>query len=277
MTTGRAGRGTHRKVGFQTLRLFAAFLCVIPFAWMILTAFKDPSDALRFTWLPENPSFDAFFELFDVAPMATYLTNSFKITFLVVIGRLAVCSLAGYALARLEFPGKKWVFGFLVGVMLLPVLLAIIPLYVAYQRVGWLDTHWPLIIPPMVSNSFGVIWMRQFFLSVPNDLEHAAQVDGAGPFRIYWRIMLPLSTGHLAALGIFTAIASWNEFFTAVIFLNSRDQFTVPVGLAFFADSVGSDIPVLMAGTLVSILPLLIVYLIAQRQIIDRMIESGIR
>lgn len=277
MTAVSARSSMVRRAGFQGVRFLAAFLCVMPFAWMALTALKDPSEALRFSWLPIDPSFDAFVELFEAAPMTTYLANSFKITTLVVVGRLVVCSLAGYGLARLDFPGRKYVFGFLVGVMLLPVLLAIIPLYVAYQRIGWLDTHWPLLIPPMVSNSFGVIWMRQFFLTVPDDLEDAARLDGAGPFRIYWKIMVPLSVGHLAALAIFTAIASWNEFFTAVIFLNSREQFTVPVGLAFFAGSFGSNIPVLMAGTLVSILPLLIVYLLAQRQIVDRMIESGIR
>ena len=261
----------------STIKLAAAFACTIPFAWMILTALKSPEEAFTFSWLPEAPSFDRFFEVFEQAPMGTYIWNSVKITVLVVVGRLIVCSLAGYAFARLDFRGKNAAFGFLMVAMLLPLLVAIIPLYVVYNEIGWLDTHWPLIIPPIVSSSFGVFWMRQFYLTVPKELEEAARIDGCGTIKTFWSVMLPLSTNSLATLGIFTVISTWNEFFTAVIFLSSPSQYTLPVGLAFFASDSGAQVPIIMAATLISMAPILILYVFAQRAVIDRMIESGIK
>lgn len=278
MTAGRApGAASRRTPGVSAIKLLAAFYFALPFAWMVLTALKAPEEAFRFSWLPENPSLDRFFELFERAPIGTYLLNSVVVTTAVVVGRLAISTLAGYAFARLDFPGRRTAFAFLMISMLLPTLLAIIPLYVAYRTIGWLDTLWPLIVPAIVSNSFGVFWMRQFFLSIPKELEDAARIDGCGPFRTLWSVMLPLAVGNLAALGIFTAISTWNEFFLAVIFISSPENYTLPVGLAFFASGSGRDIPIVMAATLVSILPLLVGYLFAQRRIIDRMIESGLK
>lgn len=271
-------RHTFERSGLATtaVKLLAAFYCTVPFAWMALTALKSPQEALAFSWLPSEPNFDQFVAVFQDAPMGRYLWNSTYITALVVVGRLAVCALAGYAFARLEFFGKQVAFGFLMGAMLLPSILTVIPLYAVYQDIGWLDTHWPLIIPPIVTSSIGVFWMRQFFLTVPRELEEAAKLDGCGPIRTFGRIMLPLSTGNLAALGLFTAISAWNEFFTAVVFLNSPELYTLPVGLAFFASDTGANVPIVMAATLISILPILVGYVFLQRLIIDRMIDSGI-
>lgn len=267
------------KIGFNLFRIAIALLCVGPFLWMIVSSFAEPEYAFNMlvSWAPKRLSFDNYERLFTISPMLTYLLNSFKITILVVIGRLFVSAMAGYAFARLEFPGKNQMFTFLMSAMMLPLLIAIIPLYVVYRDIGWLDTHWPLIVPPMLTNTFGMFWMRQFYLTVPPEIEDAAKVDGCGAWGTFWRIMLPLSAGHLAALGILTYISSWNEFFTPLIFLSSREMFTVPVGLAFFSGGQITDFPVLMAGSFIAILPILTIYILGQRKIIESMMRSGIK
>lgn len=277
-TVAAAGR-TAGKVGYNIFRIAVALLCIGPFLWMTVSSLAEPQYAFNMlsSWLPRRLSLDNYERLFAVSPMMTYLLNSFKITILVVIGRLFVSAMAGYAFARLEFPGKNQMFAFLISAMMLPLLIAIIPLYVVYRDIGWLDTHWPLIVPPMLTSTFGMFWMRQFYLTVPAEIEDAAKVDGCSAWGTFWRIMLPLSTGHLAALGILTYISSWNEFFTPLIFLSSREMFTVPLGLAFFSGGQISDFPVLMAGSFIAILPILVIYVLAQQKIIEGMMRSGIK
>lgn len=274
-----SGSRAARWFAWNGLRLVAAFVCIGPFLWMTVTSFAEPEYAFTMlaNWLPQRFSLDNYDRLFTVAPMATYLFNSAKITTLVVIGRLLVSAMAGYAFARLDFPGKAGMFAFLMSAMMLPLLIAIIPLYLIYRDIGWLDTHWPLVVPQMVTSTFGMFWMRQFYLTVPTELEDAARVDGCGAWGTFWRIMLPLSTGHLAALGILTFISSWNDFFAPLIFLSSREMFTVPLGLAFFSQGGVEDFPVLMAGSVIAILPILVIYLLAQRTIIEGMMRSGIK
>jgi multiple sugar transport system permease protein len=242
---------------------------------MLLTSLKNPAEAAVFRWFPESPNLDQYFRIFDAVPMGRYLLNTIKITVLVIVGRLAVSALAGFALARLAFPGRKQIFAYLIGTMLLPVVMAIIPLFLAYKEIGWLDTHWPLIIPSMVTSGFGAFWMRQFFLSVPQEIEDAAVLDGAGPFRIMRTIMLPMATPHLAALGMLTAISTWNEFFFALIILNSPENYTVSVGLAYFSSTFTRDLPIMMAAAMITILPLFLLYVIGQRRMFDYMMEGS--
>jgi ABC-type glycerol-3-phosphate transport system permease component len=153
----------------------------------------------------------------------------------------------------------------LLGALMIPSMVTVFPLYFAYARIGWIDTHWPLIIPPVVANTFGTFLMRQFFLTIPKDLEDAAIVDGASHFSIFWRIMLPLAGPVLATLTIFTFMSSWNDFFDPLIFLNRTENFTLTVGLAFFNNQDGAQYTRLMAGVVISLLPMLLVYSFAQK------------
>jgi multiple sugar transport system permease protein len=194
-----------------------------------------------------------------------------------VIGRLIVCSLGAYGFARLDFPGRDLAFGMLLASLMIPDMVATIPLYVAYANIGWINTHWPLIVPPIVANTFGTFLLRQFFMGVPKEFEEAALIDGASHLDIYARIMLPLSKPALATLAIFTFLGSWNDFFHPLIYLNSVDQFTVSVGLAFFQGQFATEYTRLMAGVMLSVLPIMVVYSFAQQYFTRGINLSGLK
>ena len=258
----------------------AAFT-VFPFLWMVSTSFKLPAEAITLPprWIPSPFTLENYTKLFtsELLPFPLFFLNSLKITTLVVVGRLFVCSLGAYGFARLEFPGRDAAFALLLASLMVPEIVQIIPLYVAYAQIGWIDTHWPLIIPPIVANTFGTFLLRQFFMSIPKDLEEAALIDGANHFDIYWRIMLPLAKPALATLAIFTFMGSWNDFLHPLIFLNSTQNFTLTVGLAFFQGQAGTDYTRLMAGVVVSVLPILIVYALAQQHFTRGVVLSGVK
>ncbi|MGE3268055.1 MAG: carbohydrate ABC transporter permease [Chloroflexota bacterium] len=263
------------------LCVLIAALTVFPFLWMVSTSFKLPSEAITLPpqWIPSPFTLENYTKLFtsSLLPFPIFFLNSLKITSLVVIGRLFVCSLGAYGFARLEFPGRDAAFAMLLASLMVPEVVQIIPLYIGYAQIGWIDTHWPLIIPPIVANTFGTFLLRQFFLSIPKDLEEAATIDGANHFDIYWRIMLPLAKPALATLAIFTFMASWNDFLHPLIFLNSTQNFTLTVGLAFFQGQAATDYTRLMAGVVVSVLPIMVVYAAAQQYFTRGVILSGVK
>ena len=247
-------------------------ITVLPFFWMVSTSLKEPSEALvppssLQSWLPNPVVVENYTSLFtdDLLPFPAFILNSIKIAFLVVVGRLFVCALAGYAFATMEFPGRDAAFAMLLGSMMIPSMVTIFPLYVMYARIGWIDTHFPLVVPQIVANTFGTFLMRQFFMTVPKELGEAAIVDGANQFNIFLRIYLPLAGPVLATLAIFTFQSTWNDFFSALIFLNKTQNFTLPLGLAFFSNSFGTEYTRLMAGSCVSLIPILVVYCFAQK------------
>jgi multiple sugar transport system permease protein len=277
----RSPRALTATAGRYALCLLVAAITVFPFLWMVSTSFKLPAEAITLPpkWIPSPFTIDNYVKLLtsDLLPFPLFFLNSLKITSLVVVGRLFVCSLGAYGFARLEFPGRDAAFAVLLASLMVPEIVQIIPLYIAYAQIGWIDTHWPLIVPPIVANTFGTFLLRQFFLSIPKDLEEAALIDGANHFDIYWRIMLPLAKPALATLAIFTFMGSWNDFLHPLIFLNSTRNFTLTVGLAFFQGSAGTDYTRLMAGVVVSVLPILIVYSFAQKYFTQGVILSGVK
>lgn len=283
LTAGAASSSRNavsRVLGYGLCVLVAA-VCVFPFLWMLSTSFKEPSEAITLPprWIPSPIIFDNYTSLFTdtLLPFPRFFFNSLKITSLVVIGRLFICSLGAYGFARLEFPGRDAAFALLLGSLMVPEVVQVIPLYTAYARIGWIDTHWPLIIPPIVANTFGTFLLRQFFLTIPKDLEEAAVIDGANHFNIYWRIMLPLAKPALATLAIFTFMGTWNDFFNPLIFLNTTPMFTLTVGLAFFQGQAATDYTRLMAGVMLSVVPILVVYSMAQKYFTQGVVLSGIK
>ncbi len=277
-TTRRALTAT--AVTYALCVAVAAFT-VFPFLWMVSTSFKVPSEAITLPprWIPAPFTFENYTKLFtsDLLPFPLFFFNSLKIALLVVIGRLFVCSLGAYGFARLQFPGRDAAFAVLLASLMVPDIVQIIPLYIAYAQIGWIDTHWPLIVPPIVANTFGTFLLRQFFMSIPKDLEEAALIDGANHFDIYWRIMLPLAKPALATLAIFTFMGSWNDFLHPLIYLNSTQNFTLTVGLAFFQGQAGTDYTRLMAGVVISVIPILAVYAAAQQHFTRGVILSGVK
>jgi len=267
-------------VGYAVCLIVAA-TTVFPFIWMLSTSFKVPTEAITLPpqWVPSPFIVDNYTGLFTNAllPFPLFFFNSLKITSLVVVGRLIVCSLGAYGFARLTFPGRDLAFAMLLGSLMVPEVVQVLPLYVAYAKIGWIDTHWPLIIPPIVANTFGTFLLRQFFMTIPKDLEEAAVLDGANHFQIYWKIMLPLAKPALATLAIFTFMGTWNDFFNPLIYLNSTQNFTLTLGLAFFQGQSATDYTRLMAGVMVSVIPILLVYSMAQKYFTQGVVMSGIK
>ena len=195
------------------------------------------------------------------------------------MGQVAVCSLAGYSFARLSFKGKDLAFGFLISALLIPVVIRIIPMYIAYKYIGWINTHYPLIIPPIISNTFGTFLFRQFFMTVPDALEDSARIDGCSEFRIYWNIMLPQAKPMIATLSVFSFIWSWNNFLEPLVYLDDLSKLTLPVGLAFFQGqgAYATEYTALMAGSTFVVIPALIVFAFSQKYFIRGIMETGLK
>jgi multiple sugar transport system permease protein len=265
--------------GSYALLTIIAYTTLIPFIWMLSSSLKSPADIFAFPpqWIPSELVWGNYAEAWTAIPFARMSFNSFYIAVVSVVGQLFVCSLAGYGFARFDFPLKRAMFGMLLGVIMIPGVVNIIPLYVMYRRIGWLDTHLPLIVPMVFASTFGTFLFRQFMMSIPRDLEDAARIDGASPFTIYRSIMLPLCKAPAAVLATITFIASWNSFFEPLIFLSSIEQMTVPVGLAYFRTEVGVDWHLLMAASTISVIPTIAVFLATQRFYVEGLARTGLK
>lgn len=273
---GAPGRpaGISRRRNWSLVAVYVACVLIActtvgPFIWMLSTSFKLPTEAVVLPpeWIPKPFVFANYTYLFDngVLPFGRFFLNSSYIAVLVVIGRLFVCSLGAYGFARLSFPGKNAAFVMLLASLMIPDMLTVIPLFSAYTKLGLIDTHFPLIVPAIVANTFGTFLMRQFFMSIPKEFEEAALLDGASHLRIFLTIMLPLSKPALATLAVFTFMSSWNDFFNPLIYLTDVNKFTLPAGLAFFQGENSNQYTQLMAGTMLSVVPTLVLFIIAQR------------
>jgi multiple sugar transport system permease protein len=253
---------------------------VAPFAWMFTTALKSGPHAFDLppAWVPTEWHVQNFVTLFrSNVPFATFLWNSLKIASLVTLGQLLTCSMAGYAFAHLRFRGAKSLFPVLLTSLMMPVQVTVIPLFLLMSGLNLVDTHWAVILP-LVTSAFGVFLMRQFFLTLPRELIEAARVDGANHFTIFWRIALPLAKPALAALAIITFTNTWNSFFLPLVFLNSWEKMTLPLGMFALSNVYGSgNVSLIMAAVAMAICPVLILFLSAQRQIISGMVGSAVK
>ena len=261
--------------------ILMAGVAIGPFVWMVSSSFKDPSDVISLTprLIPDPFTLDNYTYLFDngILPFARFFGNSAYITILVIIGRVGVCALGAYGFARLQFRGRDAAFVMLLGSLMIPDLLMVLPLYSAYVKVGLINTHFPLIVPPIVANTFGTFLLRQFFMSIPKEYDEAALVDGASHFRIFVSIILPLSKPALATLAVLTFVNVWNDFFGPLIYLNDLDKFTIPVGLAFFQTQDSTQYGPLMAGAALAILPTVAIFVFAQKYFTRGISMTGIK
>ncbi len=280
---GRQSRLLATVLQYLTLTVLAV-LFIFPLVWMVSTSFKVPGDELVWPpeWIPTPMTGENYERLFSPRtarrlPFLNFILHSAYIAAVVVIGRVMVCSAAGFAFARLRFPGRDLAFGMLIASLLLPEVLMIIPLYSLYHRIGWLDTHWPLIVPPIFANTFGTFLFRQFFMTLPQELDDAARMDGARYWQIFTRIALPLSGPVAAALAIFTFQGSWNNFQTPVIFITTLRNQTLPVGLQAFNQEFTTEYSVLMAGSVLALVPILILFVLFQRYFTEGIQFSGLK
>jgi multiple sugar transport system permease protein len=260
----------------------AAFIMVYPLLWMIASSFKP--EAIIFTDMSiVPPSLDpksyreGWFAL--EAPFSRFYWNSFLIAVLVVMGNLLSCSAAAFAFARLEFRGKRIMFALMMGTLMLPYHVTLIPQYVLFLNIGWVDTILPLVVPKFFAvDAFFIFLMVQFFRGLPRELDEAAMIDGCGPWRIFWTIILPLSKPVLATAAIFSFLWTWNDFFGPLIYLNDIQSYTVPLALRAFVDSTGQSAwGQLFAMSSLALLPIFVFFLLFQRLIIEGVAMSGLK
>ncbi|GAA1400686.1 carbohydrate ABC transporter permease [Catellatospora coxensis] len=255
---------------------------LFPTWWMVTSSLKPVNDVFAFPpslW-PTDVSFDAYAKAFELQPFARQYFNSMYIAALVTIGTLAVSSLAGYAFARIRFKGANfWFVVILVG-LLIPSEVTIVPLFKMFDAWGMVDTHWPLILVPILGapSVLATFIMRQFFLALPGELEEAAKVDGLGRFAIFRLIALPLARPALGAVAIFTFLHSWNLYLEPIVFLSSSEMFTLPQALTQFVDAYGGPMwDIQLSAASLTALPVLVVFVIAQRQFIEGLAHTGLK
>lgn len=257
---------------------FGAITMIAPFIWMVSTSLKSLNEVFVFppTLFGESLRWNNYLQISERFPFSIFFLNSMKIAILVTAGQLFTCSLGGYSFARLRFPGRDIIFLLYLATLMIPYFVIVIPIFIMMRSFGWVDTHYALIVPGLFS-AFGTFLMKQFFLTIPRELEDAAKIDGCTPFGIYRRIFLPLSKPALAALGIFTFMWSWNDFLAPLIFLNTITKRTIPLGLAVMQGLYSTDWPSLMAASVLSVMPIIIVFLCAQEFFVKGITLSGLK
>jgi multiple sugar transport system permease protein len=270
------------KVALYGLLCVLAIPFVLPTWWMLTSSFKPVSEIFSFppSLLPRRFDPTAYRQVFELQPFGRQYFNSLYIAALVTLGTLATASAAGYAFARIRFRGQNTLFLVVLSGLLIPSEVTIVPLFRMFFNLGLINTHWPLILvsifgAPCVMATF---IMRQFFISLPPELEEAARIDGLGRFGIFWRIALPLSRSALGAVAIFTFLHSWNLYLEPIVYLSSPDMFTLPQALTQFVDAYGGPMwNVQLAAASLTALPVLVVFVIAQRHFIEGLAHTGLR
>lgn len=263
----------------NTLLVLGLVALVGPFVWMLLGSVKTQGEFLRLppTWLPEAPTLDNYARLFNRLDFPTYFTNSLIVALAVTVANLLFCSMLGYALAKLRFPGRKQLFLLVMATLLVPSSVTLVPLFALMSALGLVNTFAALILP-FAAGPFGVFLMRQSMMSLPEELLEAGRVDGASEWYLYSRIALPLSTAALATLGILTFLGTWNSFLWPLVAVTEESMFTLPVALATFArGQFQADYGLLMAGSVVIVAPVLAIFILLQRYFTQGIATTGIK
>ncbi|GMQ58765.1 carbohydrate ABC transporter permease [Vallitalea sediminicola] len=244
------------------------FFCLCPIIWMCIISLKGPNESIsgfNSLWI-SNPTLQNFKNVFNIIPVGTNLYNSFFTTIIGTITTLFFCSLAGFAFAKYDFPGKRFLFYFVIATMLIPPEVGAIPLFIIMRKVRLINSLWSLIIP-RIATAVGIFYMRQYIIDVPTEIMEASRIDGCGDFAIYSKIIVPIIKPALASWAALTIIARWNDFFWPLLYLRSTPKYTLMVSISLLpvSDGLSTPWPVIMAGTTFAIIPIIVVYLILQR------------
>ncbi len=262
-----------------SLMTFLALLFMLPIFWMASTSLKMPQEIFAWPpeWIPSEPQWGNYAEAFGKYPLARYMLNSAILVLANIIGGLISTPIIAYGFARFDFPGKHVLFLLMLSTMMVPGHIKLIPMFWLYQKLGLIDTYWPLILPAFFGNPFFIFLMTQFIRTIPRDLDDAARIDGAGAWGILYRIIIPLSRPALTVVVVFTFVWVWNDFLEPIIFLRDWNSYPISVGLAFFQGRYSVEWHLFMGATLVSIIPILVVYFFAQRHLIGGLASIGIK
>lgn len=275
----RSPRHLLSRYGSLALLVLAAAVMLAPLVWAVSTSLRVPAQSFTLPpqWLPTDFVWENYRAVFEVSQFGRYLTNNVVVTVAIVLGQMATASLAGYAFAKLEFPGRKVLFGLVLATIMVPIQVTIVPVFILITQIGWADTLLSLIVPAWPT-AFGTFLMRQYFKTVPDELAEAASIDGAGQWQIFFRVYLPLAKPGLAVVAILAFNYHWNEFFRPLVFLSSPENFTLPLGLVNLQGYMGTgSISVVLAGIVISLLPVLVIFVIAQRFVIEGLMRGGLK
>lgn len=254
----------------------AAIVMIAPFLWMITTSLKGPLEVYRVppTLLPTELHWENFSHVWETVPFGRFYLNTIVVTTVIVISQVTTAVLAAYVFARIEFPGRDLIFYLYLATLIIPGQVTMLPLFLLVSRLGWIDTYQGLIVP-FLANAFAVFFLRQFFLTIPRDLEDAARIDGCGRIRFLWQIMLPLSRPALATITLFIFLGYWDDYLWPLIATNSTNMRTLAIGLRYFIEESGVQFNYMMAASLMAVLPVVIVFFFVQKQFIEGIALTG--
>jgi ABC-type glycerol-3-phosphate transport system permease component len=256
-----------------------ALVLIAPLVWLISTSLKEQGAIFKLPpeWIPNPVRLQNYPEALTAQPFGRFFANTMIITVLATLGTVITASMAAYSFARLRFPMRSFWFGVMISTLMLPSIVTLIPTFILFRMLKWIDTFYPLIVPFWFGGSpFFIFLLRQFFLTIPLELDEAARIDGAGNFRIYWQIILPLAKPALATVTIFSIINHWNEFVLPLIYLHSTEKWTMAIGLQGFSDLYSTQWHWLMAASTVMVLPLIILFFSAQRYFLEGIHMAGL-
>lgn len=267
-----------RKFVVLLLLILGAVAFSVPMFWTISAALKTKAEFVTSPerlW-PEHPTVENFGKAWAALPFGTFVRNTVFTTVLCTLGQVLSSSLVAYGFARFDFKGRNVLFGLLLATMMLPGQVTMIPVFMIWRELRAIDTLVPLILPSFLGGAFNVFLLRQFLMGVPRELDEAAMVDGAGPVRIWWSVLMPCMGPALATVAVFTFLGQWDNFDGALIYLNSTDRYTVAIGLRMFQDTFGGNFEQVMAATLIHIVPTIIIFFTAQKYFIKGIATSGL-
>ncbi|GGH84788.1 multiple sugar transport system permease protein [Pullulanibacillus pueri] len=253
--------------------ILGAILILSPVWWMLATSFKSMTEAMQYppTLWPHKWHFENYIETWKAAPFTRYLLNTIFITFFVVLGNVLANTFIAYGFSKIQFKGRNVLFAIVLATMMIPGFVTMIPQYVVFSKLGWLNTYFPLIVPAFFGNAFFIFLLRQFFMTIPNEMIEAAKIDGGNHFYIWSRIVVPLSKPAIATVAIFSFNGAWNDFLGPLLYVNSEKLYTLQIGLSVFKGQVSTQWNYLMAGSLLVLLPVLVLFFIFQRYFIEGM------
>jgi len=264
---------------YLLLSAFALFF-LLPFLWILSTSLKGDSQIFTIPpqWIPDEFHWDNYSKVFDRIPFLLYVKNSIFISAIIITGTLLSSSIVAYSFACLSWPGRNFLFIIVIATMMLPIQVIMIPVFVFFKELGWLNSFKPLTLPSFLGGgAFNIFLLRQFFLSIPRDLLDSARIDGCSEFRIYWNIVLPNSKPALATVAILTFMFSWNDFLGPLIYLSDQAKGTIALGLGMFVGQYVTEWALLMAASLLMMLPMLLVFFVFQKYFIQGFIMSGLK
>ncbi|MEA5096196.1 carbohydrate ABC transporter permease [Sedimentibacter saalensis] len=260
---------------------FATLIVLLPFFWMLVSSFKSQRELFAYPpkFLPSVWKWENYKQVLSAGSISFFqmFLNSMKVTLPVVVLNITFSSLAAYAFARINFPFKNFIFMMFISSMMIPAAVVMIPRFMLFTNLKLVDTYWPLILPSAFGTAFSIFLLRQFFMTIPKDLEEAAVIDGCGKFRIWATIIVPLSKPIIATLSVFLFQGTYNDFMGPLIYLNTDTKFTIQLGLASFRNSFATRYDLIMAGSMLALIPVLIIYIVCQKYIVKGIVMSGLK